>query len=724
MNIVRVALDLPLDELFDYRCGALDPVPGALVVVPLAKRRVVGVAVERASEPRVAGERLRNIERVLPVTPLPAQTLALTRFCAGYYHLPLGQVLATALPSALRRPGFVPRAPLLEYAITDAGRAAAASLPARATAARKLLRALEQEGPLDAARCRAIVARARKLLQTWVESEWVHARPVQVSVASSAGPQGVSPVLSADQSRAVEQIDASFGRYAPWLLQGVTGSGKTEVYLRLAARVLSEGLQCLVLVPEINLTPQLEARFRERFPHAVIVSLHSGLAEAERLSRWQQARNAEAALVLGTRLAVFTPLPRLGLIVVDEEHDTSFKQQEGLRYHARDVAVLLARERGVPIVLGSATPSLETLLNARSARFGSLRLHARPAAQLPTISVVETSARGTDMSFSAPVIAAIESRLASGQQSLVYINRRGYAPVLLCAACGWSAQCPRCSARLTLHLRAGQLRCHYCSHEEVIARSCPQCGNQELRGLGQGTQRVEEALAARFPGARVLRVDSDSTRRRHSFARMRERIHEEAVDIVVGTQMLAKGHDFPKLTLVAVLGADHGLFSSDFRGAERLFQQLVQVSGRAGRAHLPGEVLIQTQFPAHPLYQALTRHDFDAFAEQLLAERKRFGFPPFVYQALLRAESVSDAAAVGFLQHAAREAAALARGVTVYDPVPALLPRLAGRYRAQLLVQSDSRGALQQFLAAWHPRLGRGRTSAVRWALDVDPSEL
>jgi primosomal protein N' (replication factor Y) len=532
------------------------------------------------------------------------------------------------------------------------------------------------------------------------------------------------PILSGDQVNAVQQVGASFGRYSPWLLQGVTGSGKTEVYLQLAALVQSRAMQTLVLVPEINLTPQLEARFRERFPQAVIVSLHSRLAEAERMARWERARSGEAALVLGTRLAVFTPLPRLGLVIVDEEHDTSFKQQEGLHYHARDVAVVLARERQVPIVLGSATPSLESLLNARNGRFGLLRLHARPAARLPEIRVVEVGSGRMDAGLSPRVIAALETRLTSSQQSLVYINRRGYAPVLLCTACGWTAQCPRCAARMTLHLRAGRLRCHYCSHETAVTQACPHCGNQDLHGLGQGTQRVEETLSTRFPGARILRVDSDSTRRRHSFARMREQIRDEEIDIVVGTQMLAKGHDFPKLTLVAVLGADYGLFSSDFRAAERLFQQLVQVAGRAGRAQLPGEVLIQTRFPTHPLYQALERHDFDAFAQEILAERKRFGFPPFVYQAVLRAEGVKESAVTDFLARAAREAAALARAVTVYEPVPALMPRLAGRHRAQLLIQSSSRGALQQFLAAWHPRLGRGRTTAVRWVLDVDPAEL
>ncbi len=724
MSIVRVALDVPLDDLFDYQCGEHDPIPGALVVVPLGARRVVGVAVERAHDSSVASERLRRIERVLPVVPLPPGTLTLARFCAAYYHTPLGQVLATVLPTALRRPRFVARAALWEYVITDSGQAvAAASLPRRATAARNLLETLQQGSPVGAAQARRIVGRAPEILGAWLKSGWVEKRSVRPAAAAVAR-TSVPPPLSDDQHQAVEQIAGCFGRFSPWLLQGVTGSGKTEVYLRLASLAQSRGLQTLVLVPEINLTPQVEARFRERFPQAGIVSLHSGLAESERLARWERARSGEVKLVLGTRLAVFTPLPRLGLVIVDEEHDTSFKQQEGFRYHARDVAVVLARERQAPIVLGSATPSLETLLNARSGRFGWLRLHTRPAAALPRIRAVDVGTGRMEAGLSAPVLAAVESRLASAQQSLVYINRRGYSPVLLCSACGWTAQCPRCAARLTLHLREGSLRCHYCSHEEAVTRSCPECGDQDLRGLGQGTQRVEETLAARFPAARILRVDSDTTRRRHSFAQMRERIRDEAVDILVGTQMLAKGHDFPKLTLVAVLGADHGLFSSDFRGAERLFQQLVQVAGRAGRARLPGEVLIQTRFPAHPLYRALARHDFETFAAEMLAERQRFGFPPFVYQALLRAEAINEKAVTGFLARAGHEAAALARGVTVFDPVPALMPRLAGRHRAQLLVQSSNRGALQRFLAAWHPRLGRGRASVVRWVLDVDPAEV
>jgi primosomal protein N' (replication factor Y) len=724
MNIVRVALDLPLDELFDYTCGELDPLPGALVVVPLGRRRVVGVAVQRVAGSSVARERLRRIERLLPASALPADTMALARFCAAYYHYPLGQALAAALPTALRRPGFDRRAPIWEYAITGPGRAADPNaLPARATAARRLLQALQAKGSLNGAQARGITGRAPGILQGWIDAGWVSKGTPRLE-SDEPGTASEPPALTGAQCTAVEQISAAFGRFSPWLLQGVTGSGKTEVYLQLASRVLSRGAQTLVLVPEINLTPQLEARFRERFPRAVIVSLHSGLADAERLARWERARSGEAALVLGTRLSVFTPLPRLGLVIVDEEHDTSFKQQEGLRYHARDVAIVLARERQVPIVLGSATPSLESLLNARTGRFGLLQFHTRPAAQLPTVRVIDVGKGRMEAGLSPAVVNAIESRLASAEQSLVYINRRGYAPVLLCAACGWTAQCSRCSARLTLHLRAGRLRCHYCSHEENVLRSCPQCGNQDLRGLGQGTQRVEEALTARFPEARILRVDSDTTRRRHSFARMRERIQEDEVDILVGTQMLAKGHDFPKLTLVAVLGADYGLFSSDFRAAERLFQQLVQVAGRAGRASLPGEVLIQTQFPTHPLYQALARHDFDAFAQQLLAERERFGFAPFVHQAVLRAEATSQNAVAGFLARAAREAEPLAGEVTVYDPVPALMPRLAGRHRAQLLIQSGSRAALQRFLAAWHPRLGGGGARAVRWALDVDPVEL
>jgi primosomal protein N' (replication factor Y) len=725
MSIVQVALDVPVDELFDYDEGALQVPVGGLVAVPFGRRRAVGITLRRVAHSKLPADRLRSVERILPVTPLPKETLALARFCSDYYRFPLGQVLAATLPTALRRPSFRLPSSFSRYRLTPLGHSIdSEALPQRAVSARRLLIAFKRGGCLTSLQTRSVTSRSAALLREWVQAGWI-AREEDMSDGEPAPPDAQmpsqEPALTAAQQQAVEQIASSFRSYSPWLLEGITGSGKTEVYLQLAAQVCARGEQALLLVPEINLTPQLESRLKRRFPTVQIVSLHSGLNESERLVRWIRASRGEAQLVLGTRLAVFTPMPRLGLVIVDEEHDASYKQQEGVRYHARDVAVLLARERQVPIVLGSATPSLEAVLNARKGRFGHLMLSERPLASLPSIQIVDT-AKGTPPDpLPSSVLAALERRLERREQSLVFINRRGYAPVLLCRACGWSAPCPRCAARLTLHLGERALRCHYCGHRASIHASCPDCGNQDLRGLGHGTQRLEEWLAGRFPQARILRVDSDTTRRKHSFSRMREQIHEESVDILVGTQMLAKGHDFPKLTLVIVVGADLMLYSTDFRAPERLYQQLTQVAGRAGRSKLTGEVLVLTQFPQHPLYEALLRHDFAGFAQGQLIERERSGFPPFVHQVMLRAESTSEKTVVAFVSAAARAAAPLAEGVTVYDAVPAPMPRLAGRYRWQLLVQSTSRAALQRFLAGWQERLRAGRSSAVRWALDVDP---
>lgn len=726
----HVALDVPIDRLFDYEAGATPIVPGALVRVPFGRRKQIGVVIDTARKTALAMERLRRIDSVLPVQPLSAQTLALARFCADYYRYPLGQVIAAILPTMLRRCRFGERKPQWEYHLTPLGSARLASeIPARAVGMRRLLAALEKHDWFVSANARRAYSQASPALQRWLESGYAIRRPAQTSSPSIGQPDGTVRLacgaqLTLEQAEAVEQVSASFGRYAPWLLQGITGSGKTEVYLELIERAVASGGQTLLLTPEINLTPQLEARFRERLPNISVVSMHSKLPEGERMARWERARGGAAEVVLGTRLSVFTPLPRLALVIVDEEHDASFKQQDGLRYSARDLAVYRASIHGVPVVLGSATPSLESFANACSGRFGHLRLTSRAASASPEVHTIDTRGLHLENGLSATMLEAIEERLERGEQSLVYINRRGYAPVLMCRACGWSAQCERCTSRLTLHLKARRLRCHYCGHEEPVTRGCPSCGNQDLSGMGQGTQRVEDALCERFPHARVLRIDSDTTRRREAFSRMREQIHADQVDILVGTQMLAKGHDFPKLTLVGIIGADNGLYSSDFRASERLFQQLMQVAGRAGRAELPGMVLVQTEFPSHPLYRALTRHDFDSFAETLLEERRHAAFPPYVFQALLRAQAHREEVALQFLKRAEQQAHGLADGVTVFDPVPAPVARVAGMFRSQLLVQSDSRPALRQFLGRWHALLPVGKTLAVRWALDVDPTEL
>jgi primosomal protein N' (replication factor Y) len=728
MTIARVELDVPIAGPFDYEVGHVDALVGSIVVVPFGHRRVVGVVIGLADSSAVDQSRIRAIERILPIDPLTPATLSLAAFCADYYRHRLGQVLSVGLPTMLRKPDFGKRARHWEYALIASFSAdLEASIPSRAKGQQRLYRALESHVAVDAVQARLVYQNAPRILREWVQQGWVEKRiagPIRPSTGEFQQERPTpAPELTEEQRQAVDRIGQTLGRYVSWLLLGVTGSGKTEVYLSLIARVAAEGRQTLVLVPEINLTPQLVSRVQGRFPRLDVVSLHSGLAEGERLARWKRARSGQAAIVLGTRLAVFTPLPKLGLIIVDEEHDPSFKQNEGLRYHARDLAVYVANSAGVPVVLGSATPSLETYSNAIEGRYRRADLSFRPAATAPLVRFVNTRDERVEHGLSQAGLTEIGQCVERGEQCLVYINRRGFAPVLLCHACGWMADCLRCSAKLTLHSRSNRLKCHYCGHEERITHSCPKCGNQDLHGLGQGTQRVEEELTVRFPNARILRVDSDSTRRRGAFAAMRERIHSEQIDILVGTQILAKGHDFPKLTLVVVLGADHALYSSDFRAGERLYQQLVQVSGRAGRADLPGQVLVQTEFPQHPIYLSLAANNFSAFADELLNERRGAGFPPYVYQAVLRADAHRESDMWSFLKEAADKARNCATDVELFDPVPAPVFRIAGRFRGQLLIQASSRPTLRRFLSQWHPLLGGG-PAAVRWVLDVDPVEL
>jgi primosomal protein N' (replication factor Y) len=543
------------------------------------------------------------------------------------------------------------------------------------------------------------------------------------ALASGAQPSSARFVaiytLTDKQREAFEAINEAFGRFRAFLLHGVTGSGKTEVYLHLIARVLERGAQALVLVPEISLTPQLEARVRHAFPEACIAVMHSGLEDIARTTGWLQAARGEAGIVLGTRLGVLAPLPRLSLIVVDEEHDPSFKQQEGLRYSARDAAVYRAKAMGCPVVLGTATPSLESWHNARLGRYAVVELpeRAAPGAKLPGVKTIDLRNAHIDAGISGPLWSAIGERLARGEQSLIFINRRGYAPVLACEACGWAAACGRCTARMVLHSVDRRLRCHHCGAEGAIPRACPTCGNVDLKPLGRGTQRLEETLQERFPAARVVRIDRDSARRRADLVRTLEGIRRGEGDILVGTQLLAKGHDFPGLTLVGVVNADTALLSTDYRAAERLFAVLEQVAGRAGRRERPGEVLIQTRYPGHPLFQSLARHDFAGFAESQLAERRAAGFPPFVFEAALRAEAAKLDIAIDFLEQAA-SAVPHPDDVAVYDPVPNVLTRRAGLERAQLLVQSRSRPALQSFLAGLSEHLFANVPRNVRWHLD------
>lgn len=534
------------------------------------------------------------------------------------------------------------------------------------------------------------------------------------------------PELTEAQRRVIDEVKLS-GGFSASLLHGVTGSGKTEVYLRLIERCLEIGKQVLLLVPEINLTPQLEERIRGRFPDVSTVSLHSELAEAARERHWRAAFSGDARIVLGTRLAIFTPMPHLGLIVVDEEHDPSFKQQDGMRYSARDIGVFRAHQLGIPILLGSATPALESWANAQSQRYRllSLKERANPAASLPAVNLLDVRKMPLQEGASEPLISAIKETLARGEQSLIFLNRRGYAPVLACLACGWVSRCQRCAANLVLHLADRRMRCHHCGFEHHVPKACPTCKNQDIHPFGRGTQRLEGWLKEAFPDARVLRVDRDSVKTRKQWETVLARIHGGEADILVGTQMLAKGHDFPKLTLVGVLGADSALFAADWRAPERLFAQLMQVAGRAGRAEHKGQVLIQTQYPDHPLYAALVAHDYPGFAASLLKEREQAGFPPYSFQAMLRAEAPEMADAIAFLE-AAAELPVIAEheNVTIYDPIPMKLSRLANLERGQLLAESHSRPALQAFLPIWRAAIEDFKTpSKLRWHIEVDPFE-
>jgi primosomal protein N' (replication factor Y) len=710
MRIVRVALDVPLPTLFDYECPPGTPVRvGQRVLVPFGRGRKVGVVAQIDVEPQVARERIKPVAHVFRDEPaLDADVMELLFFGSEYYHHPVGQVVLGALPQLLRQARPAQTVVTRAYRLTPAGRALEPSLlPQRAAVRRRLLAALREAAALDLAALRKLSPAASRALpelerQGLIERVDSPGGDPMRPLLAQANP-AAAPALTAEQARCVRAVVDGLDRFAPFLLRGVTGSGKTEVYFSIVAEVLVRRRQALILVPEINLTPQLIGRFRTRFPQVPLATLHSNLAHGERLRAWQEAQAGRARVVIGTRLAVFTPLPELGVVIVDEEHDASFKQQDGLRYSARDLALLRAKRRGVPALLGSATPSLESYAHARAGRYTLLSLPSRPGATLPQIRCIDTRRERLNHGLSQALLQAIGARLARGEQSLVFVNRRGYAPALVCPACGWASPCTRCAARLVLHLKDRRLRCHYCGHEEPVAAVCAACGNQDLAPAGHGTQRLESALAALFPAARILRVDRDSTRRRHAFDAMQEDIRARRVDILVGTQMLAKGHDFPHLTLVGVVNADSALYSSDFRAAERLYALLTQVAGRAGRAGRAGEVLIQTGFPEHPLYDAVRRQDYAGFAEAGLEERRQCGFPPYCHQALLRAEATRR---------------------TLVDDYLTQAERVAGRERGQLLVQATTRGDLQRFLSAWWPGLSGSAPRSVRCSLEVDPLEV
>ncbi|MBA1262239.1 primosomal protein N' [Stutzerimonas stutzeri] len=735
--ILRLALPSPLRSLFDYRPPSGVPhsalQPGARLRVPFGRREVVGVLIEVASHSEVPEAKLKPALELLDSTPpLPPALFRLCLWTAQYYQHSLGDTFSWALPVLLRQ-GEPAEARQERFWHAAAGARADDPRLNRAPRQREALKTIAQH-PHGVAHSLLSQLQLSKdsldqLLQKGllrIETRRTHqARQHQGSWLLQA-----ELPLNQEQRAAFEAIRAGLDGFQAFLLAGVTGSGKTEVYLQLIHQVLKAGKQALVLIPEINLGPQTLARFEKRF-NARIALLHSNVNDRERLDAWLAARDGEADIIIGTRSALFTPMKKPGLIILDEEHDASYKQQEGLRYHARDLAIVRARQENLPVVLGSATPSLESLHNAHIGRYALLRLTQRAGgAQAPRFLRLDVKSRPLDSGISGPLQQAMAQTLAAGQQVLVFLNRRGFAPSLLCHDCGWLSQCPRCDARMTLHQRHNELRCHHCGHVERPPLNCPQCNKVDLRPVGAGTERAEERLGILFPDFPVLRIDRDSTARKGSMEQLLSIINRGEPCLLVGTQMLAKGHHFPRVTLVAILDADGGLFSADFRASERMAQLIVQVAGRAGRAEEPGKVIIQTHLADHPLLVQLTEQGYFAFAEQALSERRAAGLPPFSHLALLRAEAQKPGQAEDFLDQACGEAEQLLTeleltGIELLGPVPAPMERRAGRFRAQLLLQGSARTPLHRLMNAWLPRVEQLPGSrSVRWSLDVDPIDL
>ena len=724
----RIAVNVPLsDGLLTYSHSEPLP-PGTRVLVPFRNKTVVGIVWETDIAPDMDTARILSVQTTFSdEPPLPESWRDLFSFTSRYYHYPTGQAVFAALPQGLKETRAVemPQPPLF-YALNEAGRAQTPP-PARFNKKAALWDAL-LSGGMTMAALKQVNAQAAKLIEDWAEQGWIETtEAAQPALRSYHGQASHSEfVLNADQQQASDEIQTAFGKFQPFLLYGITGSGKTEVYFDAMAKVLAQGRQVLFLLPEINLTPQLLKRVENRFADVPTAVLHSQMAAGKRTQDYLRAMLGQAKLVIGTRLAVFTPMDDVGLIVVDEEHDGSFKQDNELRYHARDLAVWRAKQSGCPVVLGSATPSLESWHKAQSGAYHLLQLteRAHATAQLPQVEILNVGRLKLDNGFSPQALQLLKQNFEAGGMSLVYLNRRGFAPALFCGDCGHTFGCPNCSAKMVLHQRARQLRCHHCDHREPIPYKCPDCGNQDLTAVGHGTQRVEETLRAFLPKAAVVRVDRDSTAHKNDWADLYRRIADNEIDILVGTQMLAKGHDFARLNLVIVLNADGSLYSADFRAPERLFAELMQVSGRAGRADKPGKVLIQTQLPEHPVFAAVKAQDYAVFAENELNERQMFAMPPFGFQTAVRADAPRVADAMEFL-NAAKETLAplLPESVSQFGAAPMLMVRLAERERAQIFLESTSRQDLHRAVSLWVQVLQQNRDGKIRWSVDVDVQE-
>lgn len=722
----QLALNVPLYRLFSYAHPTALPV-GTRVAVRFNGRLLCGIVWVSDIQPDIDPARILPIETVFEDGwLLPATWMKLLSFTAQYYHYPIGQAVMAALPQGLRTTKAItlPQ-PAIQYTLTPAGRAQTPP-PPRFHQKHRLWQRLS-ESPASLPELKSVHPNATHFLQLWQQQGWLHSNP-----APANGPIPPSPhTLRPQQQAASTTIRQHLGQFTPFLLHGITGSGKTEVYFDVMAQVLQQRQQVLFLLPEINLTPQLLQRVQQRFPHTTTAVLHSQTAAGERTQNYLRAALGQAALIIGTRLAVFTPIPQLGLIVVDEEHDSSFKQESELRYQARDLAVWRARQANCPVILGSATPSLESWHKVRQQHYQLLRLSERAHSQasLPEIHLVDIRRLPLDNGFSDIIKQQLQNNYHAGGMSMVYLNRRGFAPALFCSACGHTFGCRHCSAKMVLHQRAGQLRCHHCDYRIAVPHQCPECGNQDLTAVGHGTQRVEETLQTLLPQARILRVDRDSTSHKQDWHHIYQQIETDQVDILVGTQMLAKGHDFARLNLVIVLNVDGSLYSADFRAPERLFAELMQVAGRCGRAEHRGHVWVQTLQPENPVFQALQHQDYARFADNELEQRQQMHMPPYCYMAAIRADAKTMAEAQHFLHQTMQgieQSQQQTDKISTFGPVPMLMARLADYERAQIFLESDQRPARHHALQIWQNWLQYMQKThpKTRWLIDVDPFEM
>lgn len=729
-TIARVALPVPLDKQFDYLIPShLFPLIGGRVSVPFGPKTLIGVVTELTNQSAFKQSQLKSLKQVLDTQPVWSDSIyQLLMWCSQFYQYPLGDTLANAMPSALRKGKPADFSTLVEWQLTSKGKDQLMSGFGRAVKQERAMRALE-DGAVSHQQLLAqeISGTVLKALQEkgWVES--IERKPVVQAWSEQVEADVDKPKLNQEQAVAIATVNSANG-FGCYLLEGVTGSGKTEVYLNLIKPVLEKGKQALILVPEIGLTPQTINRFRRRFNVPVEV-IHSGLNETERMNAWLSARDKVAGIVIGTRSALLTPFADLGIIIVDEEHDSSYKQQDSLRYHARDVAVMRANKEQIPILLGSATPALETLQNALSGKYHHLQLSQRAGNAKPTTNkVLDVKGLYLESGLSAPLIAEMRRHLTAGNQVMLFLNRRGFSPALMCHECGWIAECKRCDAYYTYHQNSNEIRCHHCGSQQPVIHQCQGCGSTNLVTVGVGTEQLETQLRTLFPDYKAIRIDRDSTRRKGSLESALTAIRKGEFQILIGTQMLAKGHHFPDVTLVALLDVDGSLYSSDFRASERLAQLFIQVAGRAGRASKPGEVILQTHHPEHALLQALLNHSYRHFAHTALEERKVAMLPPFTYLTLFRAEANNSEVVEDFLRQVrfTLEAHPLFDGeCQVLGPTPAPLAKKAGKFRWQLLLQTQTRPIMQRLLASAKPAIELlPNSKKVRWSLDIEPQDL